>query len=203
MLYKKELIITIILILSSLLAIPAHSLQYVASASDFQLHIQLHRRRVVLLGSYLAKQEFPEISAELAENFLLLHDTSKTLKQTITSLYAFYGKNNLDADQLADLKKTITFLNSIDTAYADSFFDTYQLSSLEREQLLLIEKIADLVDRSMDPVAEEEFGRKMKLASEFIQDANQNTLAKLLESKYKDLIRDYSMKPLGSCQRIF
>ncbi len=77
------------------------------------------------------------------------------------------------------------------------------LSLAERNDFKTIEKVADLVDRSQDPVAEQEFGRKLLPAHQYIQDKTLKFYAKYLEKEYNQIIKQNYLPAVGTCRRLF
>ncbi|RYZ88832.1 MAG: hypothetical protein EOP06_10285, partial [Proteobacteria bacterium] len=149
--------------------------------ADFKFHIDLHRHRVVRLGLSLAKAKFPNIRIHVLEGFLRLHDSSKAMTQNeqlapfgysssrppIERLFDYFGYAKISEEQKRGLFTVITDINSIDDQIGKSFLGNFNLSAREIQQMYDIEKVADLVDRSMDPLAEEEFGHHLVLASKY------------------------------------
>jgi len=177
---------------------------YVETASDFQKHIQLHRTRVVVLGLALAKVHYPEISQEDLKIFLELHDTSKVDPKNSSQLFGFYGRPPANLEEKERLKSIVGSINEVDSQVGQKFFqENISLTPTQRSQFLTIEKVADLVDRSMDPVATEEFGRQMTRASQFLKDAEQARLSLWLEQRYHKLVPSLGMPSTGSCRRVF
>lgn len=173
--------------------------------AEFQHHIHLHRERVVKLGLALAKNQFPGLSLRPLEAFLYLHDHSKTLNSrdelarhlyTHAStpsqrLFEFYGKipeNDLEQVKLIEV---VNDINNIDTRVSAQFFQfNPDLSKGTQDDFYTIEKVADLVDRSLDPVAAEEFGHPMVLASEYVQDPYMSLLSMWLEKNYLQITKN-------------
>ncbi len=172
---------------------------------EFQHHIQLHRERVVKLGLALAKTQYPNLNQSFLQDFLYLHDYSKTItshsnlpkfqythcKLPVERLFDFYGK--APKNEAPNLVDVITDINAIDKKVCIDYFEMLpQLSKRNQEDFYAIEKVADLVDRSLDPIAAEEFGHRMLLASEYIQDPFMVTLSLWLESRYHQITKDLS-----------
>jgi hypothetical protein len=179
---------------------------------EFQHHIRLHRERVVTLGLALAKAQYPGLNRQLLREFLWRHDHSKTIdshshlpqfqyshhKLPAERLFDLYGKtpkNEIDIQKLIDV---INDINAIDRKVcSDYFIGLPQLSSGTQEDFYTVEKVADLVDRSLDPMAAEEFGHPMLLASEYIQDPYMVTLSLWLESHYHQITKDLSFSSVS------
>jgi len=162
---------------------------YVTHTTEFKHHIELHRQRVLRLGLLLAEAQFPEIPRSELKSFLSIHDSSKTMANSSERLYQFYGKPPTTAVEREALGRIVTDINVIDTRMAQEFYT--------------IEKIADLVDRSLDPVAAEEFGRAMTPASQFLKDPEMARLSLWLESHYENTISDLRMPKSRACQGVF
>lgn len=169
--------------------------------TDFKTHIELHRTRVLRLGMALGKKEFPEINPRILESFLKLHDSSKTLsapkqlnsfgythsRPPLERLFEFYGKKAKTSDQNLQLQSVINDINSIDDQMGQRYLAPLGLDSASIRNIYIIEKIADLVDRSLDPLAQEEFGHQMVLASEYLQDPYLSSLSMWLEEHYRQI----------------
>ena len=174
---------------------------------DFKRYIELHRQRVVNLGMALARSQFPHLENVNLEFFLRLHDRSKTMSAPVTlksygynnplppleRLFHFYGKSLKTETQNHDLKTLISDINSIDEKIALRFFENQKIFDPKmRESFFIIEKVADLVDRSLDPQASEEFGHHMILASEYVRDPYMANLSVWLEQNYLQLTENLS-----------
>ncbi|MBC7371440.1 MAG: hypothetical protein H7326_07745 [Bdellovibrionaceae bacterium] len=174
--------------------------------TEFKAHIVLHRSRVVRLGLALAETKFPHIDRVALESFLKLHDFSKTLRSPtnlkvfgyenerapLERLFDFYGRTSKTAEQNMQLYGVINDINSIDDQIAKIYLTPLSLDAQSLQSFYNIEKVADLVDRSLDPLAKEEFGHHMILASEFIQDTHLANLSMWLEERYSQITRDLS-----------
>lgn len=174
---------------------------------EFQHHIDLHRERVVKLGLALAKTHYPSLDMATLESFLWLHDKSKTLTNyqalkryhydhasfPVERLFEFYGRTPKTQEETLKLIDVVNDINAIDEEVCVEFFRLHQeLSWGIQDAFYTIEKVADLVDRSLDPVAAEEFGHPMILASEFVQDPYMATLSMWLETHYHQITKDLS-----------
>lgn len=175
------------------------------SFSEFQRHIHLHRQRVVQLGLTLAKYHFRGLRPNDLESFLNLHDHSKTLtnpqilnwfnyknpRSPAERLFEFYGRSPKTFQETLRLNEVIQEINSIDEKVSLHFFmENTQLSWGTQDDFFVIEKVADLVDRSLDPMAAEEFGHKMVLASDYVRDPYLSHLSMWLESRYHEITKD-------------
>lgn len=174
---------------------------------EFQHHIQLHRERVVKLGLALAKSHYPGLNLQYLSSFLWLHDHSKTLtnplvlekfeynhiKYPAERLFEFYGRTPKDQKETLQLIDVVNDINAIDEEVCVQFFQGHpQLSWGTQDDFYTIEKVADLVDRSLDPMAAEEFGHPMILASSFVQDTYLASLSMWLESHYSQITKELS-----------
>jgi hypothetical protein len=177
----------------------------VRTFSEFQHHIQLHRERVVKLGIALAKSHFPHLNLRQVETFLWLHDHSKTLNTAAKlkafnyehpqmpahRLFEFYGRTPETQADTLKLISIVNDINAIDEEVSSNFFKLNRdLSWGTQDDFFTIEKVADLVDRSLDPMAAEEFGHPMILASSYVQDAYLATLSMWLESQFEQITKD-------------
>jgi hypothetical protein len=179
---------------------------YLKKISDFKAHIQLHRSRVVRLGMALAETQFPEINPQILQSFLKIHDYSKTLdsqpqlksfgyaheRAPIERLFDFYGQTSKTTEQNRQLVEVIRDINSIDDQIGRQFLQPLRLDAGVLQSIYNIEKVADLVDRSLDPLAKEEFGHHMILASEYLQDPRMSSLSMWLEERYLQITDDLS-----------
>lgn len=174
---------------------------------EFQHHIELHRERVSKLGLALAKIHYSGLNLKTLESFLALHDHSKTLmdfqrlqkydyKHSLfpaERLFRFYGKTPTNNQETLQLIDVINDINAIDEDVCVEFFKMHpELPWGTQETFYTIEKVADLVDRSLDPIAAEEFGHPMVLASEFVQDPYMAMLSMWLETHYHQITKDLS-----------
>lgn len=153
--------------------------------TDFERHVSLHIQRTRKLAE--AARELPEYSdlpVELVRDFLDLHDQSKINRSQaflaqhrlegrreslLQSLHRLRGTSNSEVSAVAQK------LNDVDNEVAHAFFQKEKLLTPEGRlswkalMLLEIEKIADLVDRGLEPVTAQEFGRSMRPASEWFE----------------------------------
>jgi len=155
----------------------------------------------------LYPERYQEIPLDLIVGFLKLHDQSKLRESSSRALYSVYGQNQKFADLLtqSQMQETIQRLNEYDQEAARLFFQSTGISTDQARLLLEIEKIADLVDRGMDPVAHEDFeggGKyKMKLGSEYIKDDFGSRAAARLEKSYDHITQKYSF--IQFCSKAF
>lgn len=182
----------------------------VQNYSDFQKYIDLHKKRVTELGLALYQlylDRYHQVPYEYVHAFLKLHDQSKLREPNSKALYSFYGQNQnfVDSFTQKQMQKTIQKLNDYDHGIAQLFFQGVGVSPWQARLLLEIEKIADLVDRGMDPVAHEDFeGKglyKMKLGSEYLTDDFSQKAAFELEKKYEVITGKYSF--VQFCSKVF
>jgi hypothetical protein len=179
---------------------------------EFQHQIELHRKRVVKLGLALANSQYPALNQRFLHEFLSLHDYSKTIvslahlpkfqyshrKLPAQRLFEFYGKTPQSETETENLMDTINAINFIDKKVCEDYFImTPQLSWGTQEDFYTIERVADLVDRSLDPMAAEEFGHPMLLASEYIQDPYMMVLSLWLESHYHQITKELSFSSVS------
>ncbi len=172
---------------------------------EFKNATEDHQQRVLLLGQALYKQfssEFTNLTSELVTQFLSLHDHSKTSilpdgTNQIESLYQFYGINKSDLDENEKFKilSTINYINYLDSQKALEFFNSAHLISETGEltetanDLLLIERISDMVDRGENISSTKEFNRKLIPASKMLGSENHGnekwaSYAHFLEKNY-------------------
>jgi hypothetical protein len=179
---------------------------------EFQHHIELHRERIIKLGLTLAKHQFPRLDKNVLSKFLVLHDQSKTLTSRrqltefgyshrelpVQRLYNFYGRVPKTEREMQRLVNIINDINGIDKRVCEDFFNNHpQLSWGVQEDFYTIERVADLVDRSLDPMAAEEFGHPMLLASDYIDDPYLSRLSLWLESHYHQITKNLSFSSVS------
>lgn len=179
---------------------------------EFQHHIELHRNRVTKLGMALAQHQFPGLNSRVLGEFLDLHDHSKIITSRnelprfdythrelpVQRLYGFYGRKPKTEYEMQNLIDIINDINGIDKKVCADFFTKHsQLSWGVQEDFYTIERVADLVDRSLDPMAAEEFGHPMLLASEYIDDPYMSQLSLWLESHYHQITKNLSFSSVS------
>lgn len=189
--------------------------RFISELADFERHIALHRQRVVILGLTLAKEHFPSLDLRRLEQYLSLHDLSKTSLAESTRaslgdldnrkpserLFEFYGKANLNESERQELRNLVSHINRIDFTVSSQFFSQDPKTNPEAQEFRQIEQIADLVDRSFDPIAAEEFGRPMKPASEFLEDPEMRRLSAWLEQRYPETTTHLQYTTVERCRR--
>lgn len=162
---------------------------FVTSPDEFNSYVKTHRQRTRLLALELF-QSYPESYADVTidqvDAFLQLHDLSKSIPEISHRLYKQYSRpiHTANKRQKEEFQAWVNYLNNRDLQNAQKFFVQNNLSEEQIVQLLEIEKIADLVDRSFDPVAQEDFAKVMVPASEFLKNEAMAQKAKLLEANY-------------------
>jgi hypothetical protein len=180
--------------------------KYVNSIQDFFDHMASHIERVESLGLTLKELRprlFYDVDPYLLKILLSIHDFEKLRVDPVTGrrevleeLFKTYGVDfdTLPPDEKAQQIALRNRLNKGDKGHARQFFELFndgnrfidKKGNYTRRALkyLLIESVADKVDRGMSPVSAEEFNReKMVLASKskYITDRTERKLAKLLE----------------------
>ncbi|MBL6991983.1 MAG: hypothetical protein ISR65_19525 [Bacteriovoracaceae bacterium] len=201
------------------------STKLIRTYDEYRLHNFTHIVRVTRLGKFLLKAEpekFREVDPKILEEFLLLHNQSKINQspefikqhglQSVESMSSrLYLNFSLDFNTLSDGlkregKEFVDQLNQIDREVAIAFFRKKGL--LGKDELvednplvqlyLAIEKVADAVDGSKDPVFEEEYGRKMSPAHLYLLKTNPDPSiamhAAVLDINYDDIIRGDSYR---------
>lgn len=179
--------------------------------------MESHARRVRVLGMHLRRiyqEAFVEVNPEILGDFLILHDQAKLNHSQnfiknyhlpmdsplLDELYGLYGVivSSANADEFrARNMALIARINEVDRGVALHFFRLRGLATEDSfsplaQRYLKIEKIADAVDRGMNPVTAEEFGRPMLAASQFLPDAESKDMATKLEQVYGLLTREMS-----------
>lgn len=171
----------------------------VESKGDFDRHLALHRKRVLVLGLALRERFYPHIDAKELKTFLKYHDIAKTdlvhgnLKTSVEELYKFYG-TRLRSTEEPQLKHLVDSINLIDRRIALMFLENFKASEQNRELFQKIERMADLVDRGMDPVASEEFGRLLTKASVILAEIHDVDQVLWLEDHYQELTEQFQYK---------
>jgi hypothetical protein len=159
--------------------IPAMSI----SLADFELHVAAHIKRVRLLGNYIASHYFPRLDPVLTDEFLTLHDAEKLVdsqafrkimgiaieeKSLLARLFKHFGRHRevRPLDEILEFEKIKHEVNSIGKRISQKwlishgFWDPMNQSPNDLGfQLLIVEKLADVLDRELDPVAFYELGK--------------------------------------------
>ena len=162
---------------------------YVNSALDYIHHMRIHTSRVTELAVAAVKkfpEEFPGITEEHIREIFPKHDDAKKFahykfsdgKPFFEKLYEFYGKRPPG--------ELIQELNATDEKIMDDAIKKMGLDS-KKEVIERLEKLADFVDRAMNEVTPEEFGRASYPESEAAArkgDIKLSQMAKYLEDNY-------------------
>jgi len=194
---------------------PNKKMPKVEDIVDFHRHTLTHAKRVQLLGIKLRDKFFLELDRQLLHDFLALHDNSKLHgaaqpNSILHRLFAFYGKNasDLQGPELLAYQQLSQEIAEKDKLTA-SVFILSRVSlddpnySLIVKVLLLIERLADAVDRSKDPTAAEEFGRPMRPVKEVLQLTRaQAQMVQYLETIYSQIYLDVVVARGQGCQKI-
>jgi hypothetical protein len=171
--------------------------------NEFKCATEEHQKRVLTLGLALYNEftkDFSHLTEKIVNDFLLLHDHSKTSilpdgTNQIESLYQFYGVNKSDLEENEKFKilSTINYINYLDSQKSLEFFNAQNLISDTGEltnsahDLLLIERISDMVDRGENVSSTKEFNRKLLPASQILENENWAAYAQYLEKNYTAL----------------
>lgn len=192
--------------------------EYIHSVKELRTHFHAHRFRVRALAMR-AIQLHPEllntgITIGDVYEFLSLHDMAKVedsrefrekfwpkealnKESFINRLFEIYGTGLFpgNAAKHAEALKMIEELNIADSAVAKDFFRKQRWllpdgeMNAKAKAVLRIERIADVVDRNSDPVAQEELGvSKPRALSEFFvkKDGTVDQLNLGIASKLKE-----------------
>lgn len=205
---------------------------YVKYQADLRVHFQSHLQRVVRLALHLLKSKpdhFPGVSESLALELLTLHDAAKldhspsfrqrfwgeTVKSDqsfMQRLFHIYGKGYEYVAENREARATIDQLNATDRQVSQEFFRSKGLLTPDgsptpvAQALLRLERIADVVDRNLDPVALEEFGlTERRLISDFLKNPEDLELSRPIAEGYAELVRgarfvDAARKSLPPCR---
>ena len=183
--------------------------EYVNSYEDFKVYTIFHIKRVQVLAMEL-KRAFPayfdKVSMAQVENVFLYHDQAKVLENLTSKDGRVLSKAIYD-DAYAKVppqnfrSNVVDVLNAHDQEIMEYAMEKFLVSSKEaREQIKTLEMIADFVDRGCHAPTEEEFGRKMDLASNFLvnvikADSEVVFMAKALEAKYAEVTAGMEYQP--------
>lgn len=186
--------------------------KFVNSVVDFHHHTQMHKKRVTALALELYKKfpkQFTGLSEEMIIRVISQHDDAKInpkyrFKGKIPlyeALYKYYGKR--------PPKEVIDSLNAVDEKIVDMALKREGFEILDtdtearkrhklkvRKQFLKLEKLADFVDRAMNPVSSEEFGRKMWKESDAAKTPMHKKMALYLEKNYTKMVGHLKYKKL-------
>lgn len=186
--------------------------QYVQTVDDLERHFKLHISRVVRLGTWIYDNnpgEFSGVTRSQLEEFLSLHDQAKINSSAafkaefwvepletppfIRRLFERYASVNasLPEAEMEKTKQLIANLNATDSRVGQEFFKRRGMLDKDGKpnevarQLLRIERIADVVDRKSDPVAQEELSvRKERPFSDFLSSGTDLAIAAQTEARY-------------------
>lgn len=186
---------------------------YVNSVVDFHHHTKMHKQRVTKLAIELMKKfpkQFKGLSEEMVIRILSKHDNAKIDPKFRYSkggpfyeaLYSHYGKkppmdvinqlNNIDGKIMEQALKD----EGLGFDFNDSKKERMRKISL-RQKILSLEKTADFVDRAMNPVSSEEFGRKMWKESSVAKTEMAKKMALYLENNYSKMVSHLNYKKLS------
>lgn len=205
---KKHLYTCLILLSFSLIAFKGkNDIRYVKDLKDFKTHTSNHIQNVYSLGMYLYYQHrttlFKDIPEHIIREKLLVHDYEKIAdienlkphgyqdnRTFLERLFDYYGNR-----KNSGMKNLINELNSYAGFYDQSIFKKYGLLNRDgspneiAEKLIMIEKIADLVEREKNPISKEEFGKpKMVPAANYLNGRLEKTLARELAKVYSTVV---------------
>lgn len=158
--------------------------KYVNNIWEFVKHINAHRKRVSLLASVLD-------SRWQARYVYRLHDIEKYL--FLPWLWKYYAG---DGDR-RKAKSLYTLMNKVGRLLLSML--SFWINKAELAEIQKCEKLADVVDRQMDPVAEEEFQR-IRPIEKFVSDDDLE-IARFLMSKYEQVTGQHHSYYLFRAQR--
>ena len=201
--------------------------QYVRSEEELGVHFEAHIKRVRMLGRALfARNRNVYLAQGLDESqvleFLSLHDQAKwdnspefrslyhdepthfeDSRSFLARLWDVYGTSDLPR-----IKPIVEALNRADERVAERYFAGLQIPESRKSRVIAllkqIERVADRVDRNLDPVAAEEFGRKVGARgppiSTFLEGEDLR-LAEALIPEYESIVRSqtYSAVKFRRC----
>lgn len=155
-----------------------------------------HRERVVKITLQIYdenKEIFPDVNRAVLEELASDHDFSKLDENVAEKLFHdYYGK---DFKNMGDAEKNsaIEFRSSFNRTDTDREHRIMRKNKIKNPLLMSLYfrlvKLADQLDRHFDPVAEEEFGRKLIPPSEM---EKEDKLFVPLAKKYEN--RDWYLK---------
>jgi len=151
----------------------------------------------MVLGLALRDRFYPTVNYKDLKLYLKYHDVAKTdyihgnLHTSVADLYNYYGIWLEDEEHKQELKRLVDQINHIDKKIAVMFLDAFRVAPENIGLFKKIERIADIVDRGMDPVASEEFGRPLKKASEFSVDEESKAMILWLERHYYRITENF------------
>ncbi|MBL6988596.1 MAG: hypothetical protein ISR65_02415 [Bacteriovoracaceae bacterium] len=181
---------------------------------DFRSKIQLHIVRVSLLGLELVRlhpQIFKGIDTKKLKSFLELHDKAKLIPPRLDWIsgdpdhYRFFlldlwniqhrHYSDLTDSELIYFQRVLKELNALKKDYAVNFFREHKMLEASSNKpnamaklFLLIERIANLVDKGMDVSASTEPNENILAASEILKDTQSVKLARSLEDHYSQIV---------------
>lgn len=110
----------------------------------------------------------------------------------LEALYAMYGRKKKDfsEEEFEESTHVISFLNSQDFQITETYaFRIFEHDPIKINLYKIIENFADKIERGMNPITEEEFGRDIVKASEFaeFEHPEENALCFHVELEYKEV----------------
>ena len=187
---------------------------YVNGVVDFHQHTIMHKKRVTQLAVELAKKfpkEFKGLSKDLIIRVLSQHDNAKIQPRYTygksgpfyETLYKYYGaKPPLDVIKQLNIVDSEIMEEALKKeGLAFEFNDTKSQKLKKaalRDKIFKLEKLADFVDRGMNEVSPEEFGRKMWKESSVAKTLMGKKMALFLEANYEKLVGHLKYKKLSS-----
>ncbi|OFZ55827.1 MAG: hypothetical protein A2428_07420 [Bdellovibrionales bacterium RIFOXYC1_FULL_54_43] len=166
---------------------------YVRTQSGLRIHNRAHIQRVRKLTLALYDRfagELPGVDRKLLEEFAALHDYEKNNRSILRK-----GMEPVDRSlwkkyhQIlpAGGRQAVDDLNGLDEMVLRDFFKKHRMLTPSGELTELaktykdLTEISDFVDRGLSPVAAEEFNKKMKLGSQWLQNPKHVAMAEYLE----------------------
>lgn len=144
------------------------------SISNYGEHVKNHREqmKVIALKIYDEnKHLFPNVSREKLIKFLDVHDEAKMDPELRKSLYAITGRGKMNSKE----KIVVDAVNKRDLEVRHRFFNEEKMykrsgeMTVEAKQMLDLERMGDLIHRTVDPGASIEFGYAMVKASVYLK----------------------------------
>lgn len=149
----------------------------------FLRHVNLHRRRVYLLGLALGS---PIKNDRAYRTALRIHDIEKYF--FIFPLFKYYGGKN--PDRLA-AQKLYARMNAVGLHMKNVVLLPFNLTADDRRLLDSHERIADVADRHCDPIAMEEFNLKVQKPISIFLDHDQVLLSEHIVDYYDEIVQGY------------
>ncbi|MES2769273.1 MAG: hypothetical protein V4596_09010 [Bdellovibrionota bacterium] len=211
---NKSLYTCLIFISFSLIALKSkEDIRHVKNLEDFKVHTQTHAQNVYTLGMYLYNEyketHFKNVPEHVLIEKLRMHDYEKLASVEdlrdlgyknklpfADRLYNFFGQNKYDSVNSKKIKALIQELNFYAKQYDEAVLKKHGLLNVDGtpnsigQLIILIEKIADIVEREKNPITPEEIGiKKARKASAYLNGLWAKNLAENLAGVYHQIVQ--------------